>query len=850
MKSYFLTTAAIIVLSNVLAQNIDYTARITQFYGSNCGGEFGNEEHTWKGWLSDNFNTVETYSGCIQRNINGAVTQTGTYANRVRTNTPAIELRSRIDAWEDDTGSRCDFNSGTFSSDDCRANQTCVYPFWNPVEYQNTVATSTCGSGDYNMNVYRSYRYSETSIANAVDNTTPTYTTGGNRPFWGSRGSWAVVGSDCATSGTITHNQTSSFSFTVSCVSQVSFRWRVSSEANYDFLRVFVNGAQQAAISGNVGWATYTLNLPTGGASTIEFRYTKDGSQSANLDRGFVDYIQLNNANSIAAGSVSGATTICEGQPIPTLTSLTAAQSYSPTINYQWQMSLNNATWTNIAGANGPTYTPTAYTGTRYFRRRVQDGCGLTGYTNILPVVVNQLSTAPTIAAIASAYCPNTTLNLTASGGITGAGAQTNWYTGPNGTGTWVGSGNVIPVAPMATTTYYVRREGSCNNTADDAVTVNVRSFVYGNNGETATGSCLDNSGWHHFYNGDRILLSIQGDLSGVIAPNVTINTNGTFYQAPNLPTDCGNNVNPGEESFEMSRSWNFDPNGGTLNGTYNVRFYYPPAERAAIENAAAAWIAANPACSYMYTYPYPNGFYWFKNTGSNYTAPDYDGLQLAGSVASVGGTNYTELTGITSFSGGSGAVKLTPLTVLPIALSAFNAACLEDENAARIAWTSESEKDASHYVVERSYDGTDWKKLGEMEAAGNSNVSLQYEMIDPEIRLSETVFYRLSQFDLDGESEELGITSVSCTSKKEGFEIYPNPVASDLQVTVQGIESNQIIDLHILDMKGNLVRTISNATAKGNILSVDLTSLAPGMYIIQMIEGEIKIQTERFIKE
>ena len=68
-----------------------------------------------------------------------------------------------------------------------------------------------------------------------------------------------------------------------------------------------------------------------------------------------------------------------------------------------------------------------------------------------------------------------------------------------------------------------------------------------------------------------------------------------------------------------MSRSCNFNTNGGILAGVYFVRFCYQPVERAAIENVVSAWLASNPSCGYSYKYPVSNGFYWFKNFGSNY---------------------------------------------------------------------------------------------------------------------------------------------------------------------------------------------------------------------------------------
>lgn len=187
----------------------------------------------------------------------------------------------------------------------------------------------------------------------------------------------------------------------------------------------------------------------------------------------------------------------------------------------------------------------------------------------------------------------------------------------------------------------------------------------------------------------------------------------------------------PGEERFEMNRNWNLDFGGGVLNPPYNVRFYYSPAERAAIENAAVAWMAKYPACGYTYKYSNPLGFYWFKNAGSNYTAPDYDGLQLPGINGSTGsGINYGELTGITSFSGGSGAITLAPLSLLPITLGNFNAICGEN-NTNTIHWSTISENNSAYFTAERSRAGDNWLSVDQVPSVTNSNSVQYYSIID-----------------------------------------------------------------------------------------------------------------------
>lgn len=64
---------------------------------------------------------------------------------------------------------------------------------------------------------------------------------------------------------------------------------------------------------------------------------------------------------------------------------------------------------------------------------------------------------------------------ITAGGGFEGAPEELHWYTGPNGTGEFVGTGTSIEVSPTVTTTYYPRWEvGGLCSTSDDGPPVTV----------------------------------------------------------------------------------------------------------------------------------------------------------------------------------------------------------------------------------------------------------------------------------------------------------------------------------------------------------------------------------------
>ena len=101
---------------------------------------------------------------------------------------------------------------------------------------------------------------------------------------------------------------------------------------------------------------------------------------------------------------------------------------------------------------------------------------------NTATVTVNQKSANPTSAtASAPSVCSGGSVNLTLGGGGGGTGEVVNWYSGSCG-GTFVGTGNPLPVFNItATTTYFGRYEdpAPCNfNSACASVTVTVENIT------------------------------------------------------------------------------------------------------------------------------------------------------------------------------------------------------------------------------------------------------------------------------------------------------------------------------------------------------------------------------------
>ncbi len=110
----------------------------------------------------------------------------------------------------------------------------------------------------------------------------------------------------------------------------------------------------------------------------------------------------------------------------------------------------------------------------------------------LFTTVSGTLSTAPTGINLSPVVncSPGYSVNLQAVGGVAGGGSNFYWYTGSCG-GTAIGTGSTINVSPVTSTTYYVRREGTCNTTTCFSITVDPPAAVSASTTLNSNVSCF-----------------------------------------------------------------------------------------------------------------------------------------------------------------------------------------------------------------------------------------------------------------------------------------------------------------------------------------------------------------------
>jgi uncharacterized repeat protein (TIGR02543 family) len=202
------------------------------------------------------------------------------------------------------------------------------------------------------------------------------------------------------------------------------------------------------------------------------------------------------------------------------------------------------------------------------------------------------------------------------------------------------------------------------------------------------------------------------------------------------------------------------------------------------------------------------------------------------GATAQGDAPYFVETSGISSFS---------PFTIgktgspLPIELISFQANCLDDKTIT-ISWSTASEHNTSHFIVEKSRDGKNWTDLSVVAAAGNSTSILDYEIMNLS-SVEEVNYYRLTQYDTDGAKETFFITTANCTEEKTNRLItYPNPSDNDFSVDFYSEEMIGAGILKITDTRGMVIHSQEVSIIKGsNVFTISDLIAAPGVYYIQV---------------
>lgn len=183
-----------------------------------------------------------------------------------------------------------------------------------------------------------------------------------------------------------------------------------------------------------------------------------------------------------------------------------------------------------------------------------------------------------------------------------------------------------------------------------------------------------------------------------------------------------------------------------------------------------------------------------------------------------------------------------TAVQTLPINLTEFNLS--SESNKVVLKWTTQSETNNEDFEIQRSLDGKEFKNIGLIPGAGNSNSQMNYEFSDIDLTANYgVIYYRLKQIDFDGRFEYSPTRSLTIENKLSSkISWYPNPATNLITILS---EQTQLVEIY--DITGKL--TYNTSTNLNNV--IDLSDLNNGTYflVIKNMNGEIVQQDKLFVQ-
>jgi subtilisin-like proprotein convertase family protein len=340
----------------------------------------------------------------------------------------------------------------------------------------------------------------------------------------------------------------------------------------------------------------------------------------------------------------------------------------------------------------------------------------------------------------------------------------------------------------------------------------------------TADQSILDLQGWTHYIksstttpitSSDVLLLSVKKDANSVISnSNVTLGV-GNPYAGVTAIT--GNVFSP--DWRELNRYWNVAPTTQPGGSGVDVRFYYTPAEFSGIQ-------AAVPSASSLKFFKFIGNI--DPNPANGHAGASASNFVILPHTTGTLGTNHYAEFHANSFSGGG--VGATPTAALPVTWLYF-----KGDNAERnhhLSWATAQEFNASHFTIEHSLSGVNFRKIGEIKAKGNTKSPVFYAF-DYKLPQFGDNYYRLRQVDIDGKETFSDLVRLEFESPNESVKVVPNPNNGDFKI-VFSKETTQETILKMHDAKGALVW--ENIVVAGTILNeISIPNLSKGMYFLEV---------------
>ncbi|MBI5372501.1 MAG: T9SS type A sorting domain-containing protein [Sphingobacteriales bacterium] len=184
---------------------------------------------------------------------------------------------------------------------------------------------------------------------------------------------------------------------------------------------------------------------------------------------------------------------------------------------------------------------------------------------------------------------------------------------------------------------------------------------------------------------------------------------------------------------------------------------------------------------------------------------------------------------------------------VLPLNLLRFSGTL--GNGIASLKWLTDQESGFSHFSIQRSFDGIQFRSIGIVSAGGRTG-SNEYTYTDTDLQNhpEKNVYYRLLITSTDNKYTYSKVILFSLSQPAGSFRVFPNPATNTVVVTVNQQKAGTASIL-LTDMNGSTIRRINQSLSAGiTHMSMDCSTLAPATYILRVITADGNLLQEKLL--
>ncbi len=163
----------------------------------------------------------------------------------------------------------------------------------------------------------------------------------------------------------------------------------------------------------------------------------------------------------------------------------------------------------------------------------------------------------------------------------------------------------------------------------------------------------------------------------------------------------------------------------------------------------------------------------------------------------------------------------------LPVELVSFRGEV--EARGINLSWSTASERNVSHFVIEKSEDALRFDSIGFVEAVGNSVTLQDYGWLDEDAKQGIR-YYRLRSVDEDGTEETSSVVFVSFDLTVNKFLVFPNPASR--KVTIRGATGEVLI-----------LNTFGQIVERQFAPDIDVGALPTGVYTLWLIQTNDQVR-------